>query len=217
MERSLVLIKPDAMERGLAGTIIGRLEGEGLNLDQILGEYVFSPSGKLDIEFDPPLLIEKSSTPTKVFITIDVSAMAERNHVIRLYIESASDVSMDKGVVTIETENAQFSYIGSISNEIVIDGAFSDWENKDVYLDSDDEEINNKNIDVNRYRIAQDDDKLSFYFDVDGTMMGGVSIPIESRRIIQRQNKDDRKITPISQELKINKIELESIEKELPA
>jgi len=32
MERSLVLIKPDAMERGLAGTIIGRLQGESLNL-----------------------------------------------------------------------------------------------------------------------------------------------------------------------------------------
>jgi nucleoside-diphosphate kinase len=32
MERSLVLIKPDAMERGLAGTIISRLEGEGLRL-----------------------------------------------------------------------------------------------------------------------------------------------------------------------------------------
>jgi nucleoside-diphosphate kinase len=32
MERSLVLIKPDAMERGLAGTIISRLEGEGLKL-----------------------------------------------------------------------------------------------------------------------------------------------------------------------------------------
>ena len=32
MERSLVLIKPDAMERGLAGKIISRLEGEGLKL-----------------------------------------------------------------------------------------------------------------------------------------------------------------------------------------
>ena len=32
MERSLVLIKPDAMERGLAGAIIGRLQGEGLKL-----------------------------------------------------------------------------------------------------------------------------------------------------------------------------------------
>jgi nucleoside-diphosphate kinase len=32
MERSLVLIKPDAMERGLAGVIIGRLQGTGLKL-----------------------------------------------------------------------------------------------------------------------------------------------------------------------------------------
>ena len=32
MERSLVLIKPDAMKRGLAGTIIGRFQGEGLKL-----------------------------------------------------------------------------------------------------------------------------------------------------------------------------------------
>ncbi|MFC2005218.1 nucleoside-diphosphate kinase [Chloroflexota bacterium] len=32
MERSLVLIKPDAMQRGLAGTIIGRLQGQGLKL-----------------------------------------------------------------------------------------------------------------------------------------------------------------------------------------
>jgi len=32
MERSLVLIKPDAIERGLAGTIISRLEEVGLKL-----------------------------------------------------------------------------------------------------------------------------------------------------------------------------------------
>ena len=32
MERSLVLIKPDAMQRGLAGTILSRLESAGLKL-----------------------------------------------------------------------------------------------------------------------------------------------------------------------------------------
>jgi len=32
MERSLVLIKPDAMRRRLAGTILGRLEEQGLKL-----------------------------------------------------------------------------------------------------------------------------------------------------------------------------------------
>jgi len=32
MESSLVLVKPDAMQRGLGGIIISRLEGEGLKL-----------------------------------------------------------------------------------------------------------------------------------------------------------------------------------------
>jgi nucleoside-diphosphate kinase len=32
MERSLVLIKPDAIQRGLAGEIISRLEGKGLKI-----------------------------------------------------------------------------------------------------------------------------------------------------------------------------------------
>jgi len=32
MDRSLVLIKPDAMQKGLAGTIISRLESQGLKL-----------------------------------------------------------------------------------------------------------------------------------------------------------------------------------------
>src|SRR2546425_12246692 len=32
MERTLVLLKPDAMQRGLAGEIISRLEGRGLRI-----------------------------------------------------------------------------------------------------------------------------------------------------------------------------------------
>ena len=32
MERSLVLIKPDAVQRGLNGTILARLEGQGLKM-----------------------------------------------------------------------------------------------------------------------------------------------------------------------------------------
>ena len=50
MERSLVLIKPDAMQRGLAGTIITRLEGQGLKLvalkmlhmDKVLAEQHYA-------------------------------------------------------------------------------------------------------------------------------------------------------------------------------
>ena len=50
MERSLVLIKPDAMQRGLVGTIITRLEGQGLkmvaikmlHLDKALAQQLYA-------------------------------------------------------------------------------------------------------------------------------------------------------------------------------
>jgi len=50
MERSLVLIKPDAMQRGIAGTIISRLEEQGLkpvalrmlHLDKALAEQHYA-------------------------------------------------------------------------------------------------------------------------------------------------------------------------------
>jgi nucleoside-diphosphate kinase len=35
VERTLVLVKPDAMERGLAGEILGRLERRGLKLAEV--------------------------------------------------------------------------------------------------------------------------------------------------------------------------------------
>ena len=43
MERSLVLIKPDAMQRGLAGTIITRLEKQGLKMVAIKMLHVDKP------------------------------------------------------------------------------------------------------------------------------------------------------------------------------
>jgi nucleoside-diphosphate kinase len=38
MERSLVLIKPDAMQKGLSGTIISRIEEQGLHIDETLAK-----------------------------------------------------------------------------------------------------------------------------------------------------------------------------------
>lgn len=51
MERSLILVKPDAVERGFSGAIVGRLESAGLKLvalkmlrmDQALAERHYAP------------------------------------------------------------------------------------------------------------------------------------------------------------------------------
>jgi nucleoside-diphosphate kinase len=69
MERSLVLIKPDAMERNLAGAIISRLEGLGLKLvalkmlhiDKSLAERHYAPHR--DKPFYPSLVSYISSAP----------------------------------------------------------------------------------------------------------------------------------------------------------
>ena len=69
MERSLVLIKPDAIQRGLAGTIIGRLEGQGLKLlaltmlhvDKALAERHYAVHK--DKPFFPGLVDYISSSP----------------------------------------------------------------------------------------------------------------------------------------------------------
>ncbi len=56
MERSLVLIKPDAMQRGLAGTIISRLEKLGLKLVALKMLHMDKPLAQqhYDIHKDKP-------------------------------------------------------------------------------------------------------------------------------------------------------------------
>ncbi|MBA7635800.1 Nucleoside diphosphate kinase [subsurface metagenome] len=69
MERSLVLIKPDAMQRGLASTIISRLERQGLklvalkmlHLDKALAQKLYAVHS--DKPFFENLVNYISSTP----------------------------------------------------------------------------------------------------------------------------------------------------------
>ena len=46
MERSLVLVKPDAMERGLAGAILARLQAEGLRLSALKMLHLDRPTAE---------------------------------------------------------------------------------------------------------------------------------------------------------------------------
>ncbi|HEX79366.1 MAG TPA: nucleoside-diphosphate kinase [Dehalococcoidia bacterium] len=74
MERSLVLIKPDAMERNLSGAIISRLEGLGLKLvalkmlhmDRALAEKHYAPHREKP--FFPSLVAYISSAPIAVAV-----------------------------------------------------------------------------------------------------------------------------------------------------
>ncbi len=101
MERSLVLIKPDAMQRGLAGTIISRLEGQGLKLlalkmlrmDKTLAERHYAVHK--DKPFFPRLVDYISSSPI-------VAAVFEGNgavEAIRQLMGATDPAKAEKGTI----------------------------------------------------------------------------------------------------------------------
>jgi hypothetical protein len=70
------------------------------------------------------------------------------------------------------------TYVGAVPDGVLIDGLFSDWDRVNNNLDIDVNKIANRNIDIQEYRIMQNDEYLSFYLKVDGTLMKGTSVPL---------------------------------------
>ena len=61
MERTLVLVKPDAMQRGLAFEVLGRLEARGLRLavhDAGRGRIAWAAYAAGGASHGPPMVIE---------------------------------------------------------------------------------------------------------------------------------------------------------------
>ena len=101
MEKSLVLIKPDAMKRGLAGTIIGRLQSEGLQLQalKMLQMDVALAERHYAIHKDKPFfkdLVEFiTSTPIVAAVLAGDDAVAR----IRKIMGATDPSKADKGTV----------------------------------------------------------------------------------------------------------------------
>ena len=101
MEKSLVLIKPDAMKRGLAGTIIGRLQNSGLKLvalrmlrmDRALAERHYA------VHMDKPFYEEliKYITSTPIVATVfEAEGVVER---IRKIMGATDPAKAEEGTI----------------------------------------------------------------------------------------------------------------------
>jgi len=101
MERSLVLIKPDAMQRDLAGTIITRLEGQGLkmvaikmlHLDKALAQQLYAIHR--DKRFFDDLVNYISSTPIIAIVFAGEKAV----EVIRRTMGATDPVKAEAGTI----------------------------------------------------------------------------------------------------------------------
>jgi hypothetical protein len=73
------------------------------------------------------------------------------------------------------------SYIGGAPDEIVVDGAFADWDGVTNVDDSDETPVGNANVDITSFAASGVDGGLAFFTQVKGDMLEGAEIPYAPR------------------------------------
>ena len=116
---------------------------------------------------------------TSVLIEVDIATTAESAHTIGFKVVS---IDLFPGVASINHDDMELSYIKNASDEIIIDGAFGDWENLKSNYDKKGD-VTNPNVDIVDFNSVKQNEKASFYLKVDGKMMAGVSVPARTRSI----------------------------------
>jgi len=149
--------------------------GKSITIDSIL----FTNIGMGEVRpIAMPMTVEKDETYTQIIQLFTNSC--NPGEFIGFGISSEEDISADNATVTLIGHGAKAYFIRS-PDKISIDGAFGDWADIEDRKDVDEEAIQNKNVDLNEYKISRDDKDISFYFSVQGSMMGGTRIPVSPK------------------------------------
>ena len=129
------------------------------------------------ISFYSPIHIEEWTNIT-LFITADISPTAPKGEALGFYLPQ-DGILAENTTSAVYTHSAWNSYIETAPTTIKIDGAFDDWQNVFPIVDRDNDvrnstsDVINENVDLNKIRLAMDNNNLSFYIQVDGTILGG--------------------------------------------
>ncbi|UCG70999.1 MAG: S8 family serine peptidase, partial [Thermoplasmata archaeon] len=132
-------------------------------------------------------------------VEVDVGSGSQPGNSVGLKIAQMHDVITNKGTITLRTsnpsqDNYEISYIKSIPQGIVIDGAFADWDTifkgsnpNEIFsfqgadcqrqVDTDSEELKNENVNLAQSKIVMNNESASFYLSVKGRIMAGAVIP----------------------------------------
>ncbi len=139
-------------------------------------------NNKVVFDLESPILIAKYETIT-LDVKVNISSDLDSPGVLGLELKEATDISIESEIPIIIESDVELKYIDKIPNNIIIDGAFADWGKIPYKYDTDLREIKNENIDIDQYRIYHGSEDFSFYFKVDGTMLGGTYVPINPQYI----------------------------------
>jgi hypothetical protein len=144
--------------------------GKDVTVDRINFEH--TGAGELMTD-ELPVTVNKDSTirlKVRVDTTNSDRSSAESVRVGRINTRDNVPVRL--------TGTGASAYVDEVPNVIRIDGAFADWDNVPAQTDDIGEESvnNNPNIDLVEQKNNQDNEKLSFYMKVDGSIMEGAKI-----------------------------------------
>ncbi|MCK5559700.1 MAG: hypothetical protein KAJ51_03865, partial [Thermoplasmata archaeon] len=136
-------------------------------------------NGKVVLELSPELEISAGKIEL-LFVTVDVASSAATSNTIGI---SITGIDISTGTVTgIDYfEGSKKFYIDSIpQDEIVIDGAFRDWETLQTIESYVDPKDGYNNVDLIEYKLNRDSEHLSLYFKVAGKLLEGTRVPASS-------------------------------------
>lgn len=152
---------------------------ENINLvnknNKLLAKSNFT-NGIATLMINPSNLSPKKSMT--VFVTVNVSETAINGHAVGLRVSS---IFADTKAIIIYGK-AKVAYIENVPDKIVVDGAFEDW--RKILGKSDERDVENENIDIREYKSTKDEEHASFYLNVEGEILGGVSVPSKKARIV---------------------------------
>ncbi|MCK5562133.1 MAG: hypothetical protein KAJ51_16155, partial [Thermoplasmata archaeon] len=123
-----------------------------------VGEF---SEGQVTFNLAEPILV-KSSEPTSLEVKIDITSDAVKSHVLGVRLDANEDISIDSDLPIITDSNLELKYIEEVPDGIIIDGAFEDWSEVSINIDSDDVQISDHNVDLKDYQITQSLEYLSF-------------------------------------------------------
>jgi hypothetical protein len=98
---------------------------------------------------------------------------------IEIGFTDKSQVDSSADIVTLTGVPAKY-FIEQAPQQIEIDGAFGDWNSVDSYTDIDAETVVNDNINISTNKFSYDSEEAYFYYEVEGSMLGGSMVPAGS-------------------------------------
>jgi hypothetical protein len=155
------------------------------------GQDVLGVSDQELLRFDTPIVVGEKKRSIDILATLP-SSVSEGSFGMQL--NSTGALYVDRNVTwvvhSIQT-GSKVAYVGSVPSRIVVDGAFGDWTQRMPIRDRLNDAHSSKtmdntsgDVDISVVKISSTLETASFYMSVNGTMLGGSSVPASMVRFV---------------------------------